>query len=124
MLEANTRAERKPGGSLVIGGSGLVGGYIVEHLRRRGGRVFAVSRSPRDKPGVEWLCADLRKPDTLNFPPFETLYCTADAILLAKALPRIFKPSMKRAVVFSSTSVLTKQDSEVADERETIRKLA
>jgi len=123
MLEANARAERKPGGSLVIGGSGLVGGYIVEHLRRRGGRVFAVSRSPRDKPGVEWLCADLRKPETLDFPPFETLYCTADAILLADALPRLLNPSVKRLVAFSSTSVFTKQDTEVAKERETIRQL-
>jgi nucleoside-diphosphate-sugar epimerase len=109
---------------LVIGGTGLVGGYIVEHLVRQGEQVLAVSRFRRQGGGAEWLRADLERPDTLNFPPFETLYCTADAILLAKALPRIFKPSMKRAVVFSSTSVLTKQDSEVADERATIQKLA
>src|SRR5262245_47818365 len=116
MQEANARAERERGGSLVIGGSGLVGGYIVEHLRRHGRRVFAVSRSPRDKPavelgveiGVEWLCADLRKPETLDFPAFETLYCTADAILLADALPRLLTPSVKRVVAFSSTSVFTK----------------
>jgi nucleoside-diphosphate-sugar epimerase len=131
MQEENARAERKPGGSLVIGGSGLVGGYIVEHLRRHGGRVFAVSRSPRNKPGVKpdvkpdviWLCADLRKPETLDFPAFETLYCTADAILLADALPQLLSPSVKRLVAFSSTSVFTKQDTEVAKERETIRKL-
>ncbi len=109
--------------SLVIGGSGLVGGYIVEHLVRRGERVLAVSRSPRHGAGVEWLQADLQRPETLNFPPFATLYCTADAILLAEALPHILTPSVRRAVAFSSTSVLTKQDTEVADERETIRKL-
>lgn len=110
--------------SLVIGGSGLVGGYVVEHLVRRGERPFALSRSQQDKPGIDWFRGDLEKPDTLMLPPFATLYCTADAALLADALPRLFNPSLKRLVVFSSTSVITKQDTEVAAERETIRKLA
>jgi nucleoside-diphosphate-sugar epimerase len=113
----------EPGGSLVIGGSGLVGGYIVEHLVRRGGRVRAISRSARDGAGVEWLRADLREPETLKFPPCTTLYCTADAILLADALPHFINPAIKRLVAFSSTSVLTKQDTEVAAERDTIRRL-
>jgi nucleoside-diphosphate-sugar epimerase len=121
-MNAETVSERPA--RLVIGGSGLVGGYIVEHLVRRGERVLAVSRSRREEGGAEWLRADLEQPDTLNIPSFETLYCTADAILLAKALPRIFNLSIKRAVVFSSTSVLTKRDTEIAEERETIRKLA
>jgi nucleoside-diphosphate-sugar epimerase len=110
--------------SLVIGGSGLVGGYVVEHLVRRGERPFALSRSQQDRPGIDWLLGDLEKPDTLKLPPFATLYCTADAALLADALPRLFNPSLKRLVAFSSTSVITKQDTEVAAERETIRKLA
>ncbi|KWV59544.1 epimerase [Bradyrhizobium macuxiense] len=108
--------------NLVIGGSGLVGGYIVEHLANRGGPVLAMSRSPR-KGRVEWIQGDLRQPDALNLPQFTTLYCTTDAILLAEALPFILGPSVKRVVVFSSTSVLTKRDTEIADERETIRKL-
>ncbi|KYG98574.1 NAD-dependent epimerase/dehydratase family protein [Bradyrhizobium sp. DOA1] len=108
---------------LVIGGSGLIGGYIVAHLVNRGQRVMAMSRSARTAANVQWVKADLRQPDSLKLPPFETLYCTTDAILLAEALPLLLYPSVKRAVVFSSTSVLTKQDTEVADERETIRKL-
>jgi nucleoside-diphosphate-sugar epimerase len=110
--------------SLVIGGTGLVGGYIVEHLERRGERPSALSRSEQVRPSIDWFRGDLEKPDTLNFPPFATLYCTADAILLANALPRLLNPSLRRVVAFSSTSVLTKQDTEVAAERETIRKLA
>jgi nucleoside-diphosphate-sugar epimerase len=110
--------------SLVIGGSGLVGGYVVEHLVRRGERPIALSRSQQDRPGIDWFRGDLEKPDTLKLPPFATLYCTADAALLADALPRLFNPSLKRLVVFSSTSVITKQDTEVAAERETIRRLA
>ena len=107
----------------MIGGTGLVGGYIVEHLVRRGERPFALSRSPQQGPDVDWLVGDLAKPDTLKFPAVTTLYCTADAVLLADALPRLFNPSLKRIVAFSSTSVLTKQDTEVAAERDTIRKL-
>jgi len=73
---------------------------------------------------VDWLQGDLEKPDPPNCPAFTTLYCTVDAILLAEALPRLFSPSLRRVVAFSSTSVITKQDSEVPAERETIRKLA
>jgi nucleoside-diphosphate-sugar epimerase len=107
-----------------VGATGLVGGHIVDHLVLAGERPIALSRSPQGKPGIDWICGDLERPDTLSFPPVATVYCTADAILLADALPRLFNPSLKRIVVFSSTSVMTKLDSEVAAERETIRKLA
>jgi nucleoside-diphosphate-sugar epimerase len=121
-LEAHTQTGQAK--SLVIGGSGLVGGYIVDRLLHRGERPFALSRSRQSKPGIDWLLGDLEKPETLDIPPFETLYCTAHAALLADVLPRFFNPSLKRIVAFSSTSVLTKQDTEIAAERETIRKLA
>src|SRR5438876_689761 len=110
--------------SLVIGATGLVGGYIVEHLVRGGERPLALSRSRQTRTGVDWLQGDLEKPATLGFPPFATLYCTASAILLPAALPYLFNPSLKRVVVFSSTSVITKIDSEIVSERETLRKLA
>jgi nucleoside-diphosphate-sugar epimerase len=110
--------------SLVLGATGLVGGYIVEHLLRSGARPLALSRSPQSRPGIDWFCGDLAQPDTLNFPPFATLYCTADAILLPAALPRLFNPALKRVVVFSSTSVITKLDSEVEAERNLLRSLA
>jgi nucleoside-diphosphate-sugar epimerase len=118
------RSETEQTRSLVIGGTGLVGGYIVEHLLRVNQRPFVLSRSHRGTPGVDWFHGDLEKPDSLKFPPFTTLFCTADAILLANALPRLFNPSLKRVVVFSSTSVITKQDTEVEAEREMIGRLA
>ncbi|MGY4598056.1 nucleoside-diphosphate-sugar epimerase [Bradyrhizobium sp. GM22.5] len=108
----------------VIGGSGVVGSYIVGHLVRQGERVLALSRLPRQRAGVEWIRADLLKPDTLILPAFSTLYCTADAVRLADALPYLLNSSVKRVVAFSSTSVLTKQDTKVAKEREMIRQLA
>ena len=118
------RSETEQTRSLVIGGTGLVGGYIVEHLLRVDQRPIVLSRSHRGTPGVDWFHGDLEKPDSLKFPPFTTLFCTADAILLANALPRLFNPSLKRVVVFSSTSVITKQDTEVEAEREMIGRLA
>jgi nucleoside-diphosphate-sugar epimerase len=110
--------------SLVIGGTGLVGGYIVEQLVRRGERPLVLSRSQQNRPGIDWFLGDLERPETLKFPPYATLHCTADAVLLASALPRLLIPSLRRIVAFTSTSVLTKQDTEVSAERETIRKLA
>jgi nucleoside-diphosphate-sugar epimerase len=110
--------------SLVIGATGLVGGYIVEQLLRSGEHPMALSRSPRNATDIDWLRGDLEQPDTLDFPAFTTLYCTANAVLVADALPRLFSPSLKRLVVFSSTSVLTKQETEVAAERDMIRRLA
>jgi nucleoside-diphosphate-sugar epimerase len=120
----STSREIQQAHSLVIGATGLVGGYIVDHLVRRGERPAALSRSEQVKPGIDWFCGDLEKTDTLNLPPRETIYCTTDAILVAKALPRLFNPSLKRLVAFSSTSVITKWDTPVAAERETIRNLA
>jgi nucleoside-diphosphate-sugar epimerase len=110
--------------SLILGATGLVGGYILDQLVRSGNHPLALSRSPQSKPGVNWFRGDLEKPEMLRFPPFAILYCTADAILLPAALPYLFNPSLKRAVVFSSTSVITKLDSEVAAEREMLRALA
>jgi len=60
-----------------------VGGYIVKHLVRRGERPLVLSRSRRDRPGIDWIRGGLTQPDSLTLPPFATLYCTANAILLA-----------------------------------------
>ena len=118
------QAETQPASSLVIGGSGLVGGYIVGHLVKRGKRPLALSRTPRSDDLVGWHCGDLHTAGLLELPPFSTLYCTADAALLAEALPYLIHPAMKRLVAFSSTSVITKQDTEVTSERAMIRRLA
>ena len=111
--------------SLVIGATGLVGGYLLQHLIDRGKRPYALSRARQARADADWLVGDLTKPETLlQVPPFATLYCTADAILLAQAIERLFNPALKRIVAFSSTSVLTKLDSEIADEREGLGRLA
>ena len=91
---------------------------------KRGERPLSLSRAPRSDVRVDWYRGDLHAPESLAFPPFSTLYCTADAVLLAEALPHLVHPTLKRLVAFSSTSVLTKQDTEVAAERAMIQRLA
>lgn len=108
----------------MIGGTGLVGGYLLDHLIRRGERPYALSRSQQVRPNATWFIGDLEKPQTLKFPDFTRLFCTANAVLLSRVLPHLFNPALKRIVIFSSTSVLTKLDSEVATERQSLRMLA
>lgn len=119
-MDADTARAR----SLVIGATGLVGGYLLGHLARRAEIPYAMSRSPRTGDGADWIVGDLAEPEKLQIPAIATLYCTADAKLLARALPRLLGPALKRVVVFSSTSVLTKLHSEVAEERDGLRRLA
>jgi nucleoside-diphosphate-sugar epimerase len=109
---------------LVIGASGLVGGYIAQHLASVDERPFALSRSLRTANDVQWYQGDLRQPNTLHFPQFDTIYCTASAILLAAALTALLRVPFRRLIAFSSTSVLTKFDSEIEAERVAGQRLA
>ena len=59
--------------SLVIGGTGLVGGYIVSQLQGRGKRPLVLSRAERTAPGIDWVRGDLRDPASLRLPEFATL---------------------------------------------------
>lgn len=110
--------------SLVLGATGIVGGYIVHHLVRLGEKPVALSRSLQESPAIDWVLGDLSSPQTLMFSPFETMYCTAEIALLADALPYIYCPSLKRIVAFTSTSIVTKIESEIDSERELLQRLA
>jgi uncharacterized protein YbjT (DUF2867 family) len=108
--------------SLVLGATGIVGDYIVQHLLLSGEKPFALSRSPPKHPkGARWVGGDLARPTALKFPQIETIYCTVDVGLLAEALPHLLNPCLKRVVAFTSTSIVTKMDSELASERESMR---
>jgi nucleoside-diphosphate-sugar epimerase len=104
--------------SLVIGASGIVGSHIVRHLILRGERPpLALSRSPREGDNIQWIEGDLADLTHIDLPQFETLYCTASARLMANALPILFRSSLKRVVLFTTTSISTKTGSKDAEER-------
>lgn len=111
--------------SIVIGATGIVGGYIVARLAQAGERPIALSRTGRHgADDVEWIQSDLAVPGALKLPSFETLYCTAHVGLLADALPHLANPALQRVVAFTSTSIVTKMDSEILAERESVRQWA
>lgn len=110
--------------SLVVGATGIVGGYIVAQLVAAGERPLALSRSPRESEGVTWMQGDLTISQHLHAPEVEVIYCTVEIGLLADALPRLATPSLKRVVAFTSTSIVTKIESEIPEERELLQRLA
>jgi nucleoside-diphosphate-sugar epimerase len=108
--------------SAVIGATGIVGGYILNNLVRKGERPIALSRSRHDSTtDVEWFEGDLSEPERLDFSPITTLYCTAHIGLLAPALSRLRCERLTRVVAFTSTSLVTKAESEISAEREHVR---
>lgn len=110
--------------SFVIGATGIVGGYIVDRLVLAGERPQALSRAKQQSSRVDWLQGDLAHIDQVALRDIDTLYCTADICLLVHALPTMAAPSLRRIVAFTSTSIVTKKDSENANERETSTRLA
>lgn len=110
--------------SIVIGAAGIVGGYIVEQLVLCGEKPYALSRSHRSSAGVNWLQGDLTVPEALSPTGAEIIYCTVEIGLLADALPHLISPSLKRVVAFSSTSVITKIQSEIPEERALLSRMA
>ncbi|ABD89674.1 SDR family oxidoreductase [Rhodopseudomonas palustris] len=110
---------------LVIGATGMVGGLILRRLAEAGELPIGVSRHPQAAaPGIEWLTADLADPAGLALPSLETVYATSPAALVADAIPALAAHGMTRLVVFTSTSLETKQNSDDPDEREMIRRWA
>lgn len=111
--------------SLVIGAAGLVGGHIIDCLVSKGEIPFGLSRFERAATtSVTWFRGDLLQPASLSIPPASTLYCTALAEYLVVALPHLISPALKRVVVVTSTSIVTKIDSGVEAERESLRRYA
>jgi nucleoside-diphosphate-sugar epimerase len=111
--------------SAVVGATGIVGGYILKNLARSGERPIALSRTKHDSTAdVEWFEGDLSAPEMPELPSFSTLYCTAHAGLMAAALTHLACPSLRRVVAFTSTSIVTKAESEIDAERESVRRWA
>lgn len=110
--------------SVVFGASGIVGGYIVEHLVQTGEKPLALSRLRRESDAIAWIQGDLAAPETLKLPPVETVFCTVEVGLLADAIAHIYTPGLRRVVAFTSTSITTKIESEIPFERALLQRLA
>ncbi|MGJ4931665.1 NAD-dependent epimerase/dehydratase family protein [Bradyrhizobium sp. HKCCYLS2038] len=108
----------------MIGGNGMVGSRLLDHLVARGQRPLSVGRSDPGQPGIDHFNGDLADGEAIRLPATETIYCTAHATLLAPALPGLLAAGVRRIVVLSSTSLLTKRDSDIASERAACRSLA
>jgi len=114
--------------TLVTGAAGFMGSHMVEHLVKKGVRVRATARPRKDisffeKLGVEYVAADLTKPDTLpalfeggvdrifhlgaicNFStPYENLYPT-NVLGVQRITELAMKHGVKRYIHVGSTSV-------------------
>jgi uncharacterized protein YbjT (DUF2867 family) len=109
--------------SLVLGATGIVGGLIIQRLAQRGEKPLALSRrSQAGSEKITWLLGDLSDPTNLVIPEVDVIFSTVHPRLLARALDHISPP--KRIVCFTSTSILTKLESEIEGERGAVRNLA
>jgi nucleoside-diphosphate-sugar epimerase len=109
---------------VVIGARGMLGGLIVRRLAELGRNPVAVSREPAaDTPGVEWIQAEIaRLPD--SFPEIAVVYATGPTSSLAEAIPGLAAKGARRLVAFTSTSLMTKTDSDDDEERLSHRRWA
>ncbi|CCD89992.1 Conserved protein of unknown function; putative NAD-dependent epimerase/dehydratase [Bradyrhizobium sp. ORS 285] len=106
--------------SLILGGTGMVGSYIFDHLARTDEEVISLSRHPRRGQ----LYGDVTQPDTLRVQHADTIYCATNPRPLSRSLPHLLEAAQpERLVVISSTSVFSKVDSRDTIERQSIAEL-
>lgn len=111
--------------STVLGATGIVGGFIKDRLVKLGEQPFALSRVPqKDSDGVRWIQGDLTSPELVKLPPSEIIYSTVHPLILANAIEWIASPVLRKLVFFTSTSIITKIDSNISSERDGVRQLA
>ena len=73
--------------SLVLGATGIVGGFIKQKLVQSGERPFALSRHlQKDTNDIIWFRGDLTKPRDIRVPASDVLYSTVHPLMLAPAL--------------------------------------
>jgi uncharacterized protein YbjT (DUF2867 family) len=112
---------------LVLGGSSLVGRYLMPKLVTAGYRVVAPSRNPpmqQESDGLRWINLDLGRPCVINDLPEVDIVVSMLPIWMTSELCKAMNgASPLRVVAFSSTSALTKSDSEDVGERELSKRL-
>lgn len=113
---------------LVTGATNQLGHLLLPRLKGQQYRVTALSRFDRSgagPPGTTWFQADLGQAvQWERLGSHRTLIHLAALPLVLPHLGSLASMGLRRIVALSSTSVLTKQDSPDARERELIRAIA
>lgn len=104
--------------SIVFGARGMVGSHIVRELDA-GVPPWCVSRHQVQG----WIQADLARPDTLELPKADVVFCATNARVFAQSLPAILRSQPRRVVVITWTSVFSKINSNDDEERQSILEL-
>lgn len=123
---------------LVTGANGVVGQPLIQKLLQRGDQLLSVSRAPMshnddNQPSLaqsalaqlKWdLNSELSEATALKLAGIQTLIHCAPIWLLPQHLPALADLGLKRVVVFSSTSVISKEASPNPHEQELVRLLS
>jgi len=111
---------------LVTGAKGVVGQPLVDRLETQGTAYLAVSRqAPESEKQIQWDLSCKPKPEVCTrLKEVVTLIHCAPIWLLPEHLDTMREAGINRLVVFSSTSVLSKQSSANSDEQQLVERLA
>jgi len=115
---------------LVLGGTSLIGRYLLDRLAAEGAAAHVVSRKPpesssRPTRSISWVEADLAEGDlAAKLPSVSAVLSLSPIWLLPQALPALAQAGAQRLVAVSSTSVVTKANSPEASERAVAARLA
>ncbi len=110
---------------LVSGATSQIGRFLLPRLVQVHERVQAVSRRPQPaQDGVQWLCGDLASAlDSVPSPAWKAIASFGPLEGLAQWLSQQSVAPAGRVIATSSMSVLSKQDSEQADEQDVVAML-
>ena len=96
---------------LVLGGSGLVGRFLIPRLVEAGYVVVAPSRNPPrrlDCPGVQWVTLDLGQAEAINeLPESDVVVSMMPIWITAKLCAAMNSARPLRVIAFSSTSAVS-----------------
>lgn len=111
---------------VVSGASSLVGSYLLPQLLAQGHRLDVISRnSGVSRENFGWHQLPLEKGELSGLPTTEGFIYVhlAPLWLLPPILPELARRKVSRIIAFSSTSVLTKQNSKHPAEQAVVEKL-
>lgn len=109
---------------LVTGAKGVVGTPLCDALAEQNRDYLAVSRSAGTQLFKWDMLHALGAEQQSQLSQITTLIHCAPIWLLPKHMPALAQVNLKRVIVFSSTSVLSKQDSPDTEERKLVQSLA